>query len=328
MKPSDLFLTHLTSSSTMPTERNPPKQSSSSSKGPTKKASKSQLKSQLSEQEIRDHQLSTTQIAHRILANRQSIGPGDIRIEPQTDDPALIEDVASLHMWVKKDPQAVVDALINLRNDGYAAYEALENSRHIIDNLQHYRDTALSAADKITALMDAKDQALQGQKEALLQVKQVQQELQNSQQELQNFQQELQKYRQELTKSHESNSELQAQYAALQVQLAAAQTGIPSTARQSQHTFRSAKVKDVPTLTNGINPTWTEWRRKIIYKLHANRDHFVDEEDKLGYALGCIGGHADELCEYRYAQGTEHPFLSVDDLLDHLEDAFNDVDIL
>lgn len=64
-----------------------------------------------------------------------------------------------------------------------------------------------------------------------------------------------------------------------------------------RHIRLSAKVKDVPQLDDGSNPSLVQWQVLLKSKLTANADHFPTESDKKTHVFACTTGKAATLLE-------------------------------
>ena len=54
----------------------------------------------------------------------------------------------------------------------------------------------------------------------------------------------------------------------------------------------SAKVIKPPLLTDGIKPTFDNWKLQLQDKLKVNADHFPTVQARMAYVFGCTGGDA------------------------------------
>ena len=89
---------------------------------------------------------------------------------------------------------------------------------------------------------------------------------------------------------------------------------------------RSQKHPDPPLFTNGVDPTWEDWKSKMAIKLKINKDHWDDEESRIGYVLSRLGGKAAKQTYSRQEADSNDPFLTVKDVMDELATVFEDSD--
>ena len=90
----------------------------------------------------------------------------------------------------------------------------------------------------------------------------------------------------------------------------------------------SPKLPDPPVFT-GDRSKFEDWKLKILTKLDLNSDHYPSEPFKIAYTLSRLGGKAVEHTLCRRRPGAKKPYLTIQDLLDHMIDLFETpVDIL
>lgn len=89
---------------------------------------------------------------------------------------------------------------------------------------------------------------------------------------------------------------------------------------------KSTKLPDPPPFTDGKDPTWDEWTAKIMEKLEGNEDHFPTEKSRVVYVLNRIAGDASINTMDRRRRNAPNPFLTVEEVLDHLAERYEDTD--
>jgi hypothetical protein len=94
--------------------------------------------------------------------------------------------------------------------------------------------------------------------------------------------------------------------------------------RTASTSSRSAKVADPPLLTDGADPTFDNWKLQLQDKLEVNADHFPTIRAKMAYVFGRTGGDAQTHLRPRYAQDSAEPFLSEEEMIDHLSSIYED----
>jgi hypothetical protein len=87
---------------------------------------------------------------------------------------------------------------------------------------------------------------------------------------------------------------------------------------------RSAKIADPPLLTDGVEPTFANWKLQIQDKLEVNTDHFPTTRSKMAYVFGRTGGDAQTHLRPRYTDESVDPFLSEEDMIKHLASIYED----
>jgi hypothetical protein len=97
--------------------------------------------------------------------------------------------------------------------------------------------------------------------------------------------------------------------------------------RQSPPTdrlHRSAKISDPPVLTDGVNPTFDNWKIQLQDKLKVNTDHFPTEEARKAFVFACTGGDAQTHLRPRYSDDSVDPFLLAKDMIGYLASIYKD----
>ena len=87
---------------------------------------------------------------------------------------------------------------------------------------------------------------------------------------------------------------------------------------------KTAKLPDPPILTNGTDPTFESWKLQIEGKLRVNADHFSTTDARMAYVFSRTGGDAEKHLRPRYSKDSDDPFLSEEDMVDHLTSVFED----
>ena len=88
--------------------------------------------------------------------------------------------------------------------------------------------------------------------------------------------------------------------------------------------YRSAKIADPPLLTDGVEPTFANWKLQIQDKLEVNTDHFPTTRAKMAYVFGRTGGDAQTHLRPRYAEESVNPFPSEEEMISHLSSIYED----
>ena len=89
---------------------------------------------------------------------------------------------------------------------------------------------------------------------------------------------------------------------------------------------KSTKFPDPPIFTGTGEPTWESWITKISDKLDANADHYPTEKLRIAYVASRLGGDADEQTYAKRRIGAPSPYLSLTELLEHLDGIYGDQD--
>ncbi len=105
----------------------------------------------------------------------------------------------------------------------------------------------------------------------------------------------------------------------------------PRTSRESSTlsgngNHKSTKFPDPPIFTGTGEPTWESWTTKISDKLDANADHYPTEKLRIAYVASRLGGDADEQTYAKRRIGAPSPYLSLTELLEHLDGIYGDQD--
>ncbi len=89
---------------------------------------------------------------------------------------------------------------------------------------------------------------------------------------------------------------------------------------------KSTKFPDPPIFTGTGEPTWESWTTKISDKLDVNADHYPTEKLRIAYVAFRLGGDADEQTYAKRRIGALSPYLSLTELLKHLDGIYDDQD--
>jgi hypothetical protein len=81
---------------------------------------------------------------------------------------------------------------------------------------------------------------------------------------------------------------------------------------------KSAKLPDPQPLSDGIDPTFENWRIQVRGKLRVNDDHFPSEEAKMLYLFGRTTGDAQRHLQAKFEDDSPTRFISVGEMLQHL----------
>jgi hypothetical protein len=84
----------------------------------------------------------------------------------------------------------------------------------------------------------------------------------------------------------------------------------------------SPKHRDPDPLDNGASPTYIAWKSLLRGKLRANADWWPTEQDRIDYVFSCTTGEAQRHLEPRLDEDSLEPWLSVDEILAHLDTIF------
>jgi hypothetical protein len=87
---------------------------------------------------------------------------------------------------------------------------------------------------------------------------------------------------------------------------------------------KSTKIPDPPILTDGKDPAFDSWKIQITGKLSVNADHFAGEQARITYVFNRTGGDAQKHLNPRISANSVDPFLSADDMIQHLSDIYED----
>lgn len=87
---------------------------------------------------------------------------------------------------------------------------------------------------------------------------------------------------------------------------------------------RSSKLPDPPLFKGDDNPSWDEWSTAVEHKLRANRDHYDNESMRIAYVAGRTTGKPNDHIRPRLSRRSKRPYETVDELLDHLSEIYED----
>jgi hypothetical protein len=87
---------------------------------------------------------------------------------------------------------------------------------------------------------------------------------------------------------------------------------------------RSVKITDPPLFTDGVEPTFDNWKLQLQDKLEINTDHFVSTRARMAYVFSRTGSDAQTHLRPRYAIDAADPFTDEDDMLQHLSSIYED----
>ena len=82
--------------------------------------------------------------------------------------------------------------------------------------------------------------------------------------------------------------------------------------------LKSVKLPDPQPLSDGIDPTFENWRIQVRGKLRVNHDHFLSEEAKMLYLFGRTTGDAQRHLQAKFEDESPVRFTSVDEMIRHL----------
>ena len=91
-----------------------------------------------------------------------------------------------------------------------------------------------------------------------------------------------------------------------------------------ERTLKSTKIPDPPVLTDGKDPTFDSWKIQVVGKLQVNVDHFADEQARITYVFGRTSSDAQKHLQPRIGPNSVDPFLTADDIIQHLADIYED----
>lgn len=136
-------------------------------------------------------------------------------------------------------------------------------------------------------------------------------------------------YQEEKRKRMEAKEEsrvLREQITQLNQRLQQQREDTPSSVSIATNTKRSQKLPDPPMFTDGVDPSWEDWSSKMRYKLMVNKDHWADEDGRIGYVLSRLGGDAVKHTYARQNPKTSRPYLLYQDIIDDLTEIYEDPD--
>ena len=100
---------------------------------------------------------------------------------------------------------------------------------------------------------------------------------------------------------------------------------IPGTTNPDHYRpYRSTKLPDPPTLTDGNDPKFEDWLTRIKDKLLVNTDHYPTDQIQRVYVIGRIGGEAATYITPRLRPDSSDPYQTVADLYQYLTDIYED----
>ena len=82
--------------------------------------------------------------------------------------------------------------------------------------------------------------------------------------------------------------------------------------------LKSVKLPDPQPLSDGIDPTFENWRIQVRGKLRVNHDHFLSEEAKMLYVFGRTTGDAQRHLQAKFEDDSPVRLTSVSEMLQHL----------
>ena len=96
----------------------------------------------------------------------------------------------------------------------------------------------------------------------------------------------------------------------------------PSLPRQAPRQQLSARLPDPPVFNGSDRSKFEDWKLRIENKLSLNEDHYPTEAFKIEYVISRLSGKATEHTVPRRRKLTAKPYVSVDDLFQHLSDLY------
>ena len=87
---------------------------------------------------------------------------------------------------------------------------------------------------------------------------------------------------------------------------------------------KSAKIPDLPLLTDSKDPTFDNWKIQIVSKLKVNADHFATEQACMTYVFSCTGGDAQNHLKPQISPQLINPFVTAEDMIQHLAGIYED----
>ena len=145
--------------------------------------------------------------------------------------------------------------------------------------------------------------------------------------------------REELRKEHD---ELQEQHAQLQQEAEGTQEQIDALIEERNHyrdicqrllrqdtpladrPQKSTKLPDGAVLTDGKSPPFEHWLTRVRGKLRQNVDHYPMDDAKIQYVVSMVDGEAAGYIAPRLREDSANPFLTLDDILEHLTAVYDD----
>jgi hypothetical protein len=83
-------------------------------------------------------------------------------------------------------------------------------------------------------------------------------------------------------------------------------------------------MPDPPLLTDGVEPTFDNWKLELKGKLRVNADHFSTPEARMTYVFGRTGGDAKTHLQPRFDEESLDPFTSAEDMISYLATIYQD----
>ena len=87
---------------------------------------------------------------------------------------------------------------------------------------------------------------------------------------------------------------------------------------------KSAKIPDLPLLTDGKDPTFDSWKIQVNGKLTVNADYFANEQARMTYVFGRIGGDAQKHLNPRIGSNSVDPFITANEMIQHIVGIYED----
>ena len=87
---------------------------------------------------------------------------------------------------------------------------------------------------------------------------------------------------------------------------------------------RTAKIPDLPILTDGLDPTFESWKNQIQAKLSVNADYFASNTACIVYIFSCMSGNVQKHLNPRIREGTLNPFRTGTDIVTYLSGIYKD----
>jgi hypothetical protein len=87
---------------------------------------------------------------------------------------------------------------------------------------------------------------------------------------------------------------------------------------------KSTKLPDPPIFTDGKGMKFSDWVSRIRNKLRVNSDHYPTDSIQLAYIEGRVEGEAARHISPRLAPDSADPYRTIQDLLDHLSEIYED----
>ena len=87
---------------------------------------------------------------------------------------------------------------------------------------------------------------------------------------------------------------------------------------------KSTKLPDGAVLTDGKSPPFEHWLTRVRGKLRQNADHYPTDDAKIQYVVSMVDGEAAGYIAPRLREDSIDPFLTLDDILEHLTAVYDD----